>query len=115
MVEWPRQSVRFGGRTALHVAAAKGDVGIVLQLLMDEVSCIDINQLDCQGWTALHCACEAGHIEVCDLLLQNGADPSIPTNEGNIALHYIVDRVRPCIYPEDHERSDEEEVNSRLS
>jgi hypothetical protein len=89
----------LGGRTALHLAASRGDLAAVTQLLAPErkessdgSTGVDINQTDPQGWTALHCACEGGHLEVCDALLQSGADPSIPTNDGNLALHYVASR-----------------------
>lgn len=81
------------GRTALHLAASRGDFAATTQLLGEiKDGFPDINQLDMHGWTALHCACNNGHLEVCDALLQNGADPSIPTNDGNLALHYVASR-----------------------
>lgn len=79
----------------MHLAASRGDLAGVVQLLHERKEGrleLDINQLDNHGWTALHCACEGGHLEVCDVLLQHGADPSIPTNDGNLALHYVASR-----------------------
>lgn len=41
-----------------------------------------INQGDNQGRTACHAACERGHLSVLNLLLEKGANPSIPHTGG---------------------------------
>ena len=41
-----------------------------------------VNSLDPQGCTALFLACENGHVETAQLLLDYGADPHIRNPEG---------------------------------
>ena len=41
-----------------------------------------VNARDNSGYTALHYACRAGHIDIVTLLLANKADPNVRTNSG---------------------------------
>jgi ankyrin repeat protein len=60
-------------RTPLQEAAYHGDDGIVQVLLLSER--LNINHADSKlGWTALHWAAQEGHVEVCRLLIERGAD-----------------------------------------
>lgn len=74
-------------RTYLHGAAEAGKV--------EEVACIlrkskdSVNAPDANGWTPLICAANFGHLAVCKLLLNAGADPRICTHSGTTALHYV--------------------------
>lgn len=47
----------------------------------------DINTCDSQGNTALHIAVENGRIEICDVLLNNGAIPNIQNKSGMTPFH----------------------------
>uniref|UniRef100_A0A7S3WY31 Ankyrin repeat protein n=1 Tax=Strombidinopsis acuminata TaxID=141414 RepID=A0A7S3WY31_9SPIT len=59
------------GRTLLHLAAAAGETDVVYHLLRRSPQLVRVrNPLD--GSTALHAACEGGHIETVALLLQSG-------------------------------------------
>lgn len=46
----------------------------------------NINARDLQGWTPLMHAASKGHLEICLLLLQHGADPSVQNRLGYSAL-----------------------------
>ncbi|KAF2818089.1 ankyrin, partial [Ophiobolus disseminans] len=39
------------------------------------------------GWTPLFLAADSGHLEVVKLLLEKGADFTVPTNDGWTPLH----------------------------
>ncbi|CAK9873828.1 unnamed protein product [Sphagnum jensenii] len=76
----------YPGRTALHMAAANGNVEIVRAICA--VSDIDLNKKDVFGYTALHLACYSTHPkrrEVIKLLL---ASPSIDANVAARAKGY---------------------------
>ena len=45
----------------------------------------DVDAADADGYTALHCATEAGHAEVVDLLLKNDANAKAMTVKGRTA------------------------------
>jgi ankyrin repeat protein len=47
------------------------------------------NLLTYSGRTALHCASSQGHLPICILLLNNGADPTITVLKGSNALHVL--------------------------
>jgi ankyrin repeat protein len=76
----------YPGRTALHMAAANGNVEIVRAICA--VPDIDLNKKDVFGYTALHLACYSTHPkrhEVVKLLL---ASPSIDANVAARAKGY---------------------------
>lgn len=76
------------GLTWLHYAASRGSPGAVEALL--STPCCDVNCLTADGgWTPLFMACQAGHYEVAMLLLDQGADPTIRTQQGGTCLHQI--------------------------
>ena len=62
--------------TTLHSAALSGNLSAIETLLELDVG---VNSKDEDGYTALHRAAQAGHKDVCLLLLKHGADPSIRT------------------------------------
>jgi ankyrin repeat protein len=65
-------------RSVLHVAASLGSVDRLLQELDDD---IDVNiRDDTNGDTPLHIALKNGHKEVSNVLLQNGASPTLENN-----------------------------------
>ncbi|TMS35500.1 hypothetical protein L596_002891 [Steinernema carpocapsae] len=74
--EWTTRGV-FGdvphqrtGATALHVAASKNYLDLLVPLLK---SGADVHAGDVDGWTPLHAAAHWGHLQMCRLLLENGA------------------------------------------
>ncbi|KAG7463949.1 hypothetical protein MATL_G00182100 [Megalops atlanticus] len=75
------------GETLLHLAAIKGDVGMVKELL-DQGA--DPNLKDHAGWTPLHEACNLGHLGVVEVLLQQGALLNTPGYQNDSPLHDAV-------------------------
>lgn len=59
------------GTTALHVAASRGKIEYVSELLNFGA---DVNAEDLDNWSALLCAAKDGHAEVVNRLLDAGAD-----------------------------------------
>jgi hypothetical protein len=66
-------------RTALHEAAAIGDVAFVRAALAAGAA---IDAIDADGWSPLMEACDFGHIEVATQLLDAGADSSFVDPRG---------------------------------
>ncbi|XP_077473706.1 BRCA1-associated RING domain protein 1 isoform X1 [Stigmatopora argus] len=75
------------GETLLHLAAIKGDVEKVNELL-DQGA--DPNLKDNAGWTPLHEACNLGHLMVVEALLSRGALLNTPGYENYSPLHDAV-------------------------
>ncbi|XP_068602763.1 BRCA1-associated RING domain protein 1 [Brachionichthys hirsutus] len=75
------------GETHLHVAAIKGDVETVKELL-DQGA--DPNMKDHAGWTPLHEACNLGHLAVVEVLVSRGALLNTPGYENDSPLHDAV-------------------------
>jgi ankyrin repeat protein len=63
----------------------KADLIAVATLLKNGVQ---VNAQDARGMTALHWAVFGGYIDVASLLLQAGANPNLPSNEGPHATPY---------------------------
>eukprot|EP01114_Cavostelium_apophysatum_P012722 TRINITY_DN2910_c0_g1_i1.p1 TRINITY_DN2910_c0_g1~~TRINITY_DN2910_c0_g1_i1.p1 ORF type:complete len:655 (-),score=195.25 TRINITY_DN2910_c0_g1_i1:52-2016(-) len=74
-------------QTVLHLAAFAGSVPIVEYFL--NLKKPDINAADEHGWTALLCAASVGNLNLCALLLKNGADPKIYSDQKTTPLHYL--------------------------
>ncbi|XP_053734110.1 BRCA1-associated RING domain protein 1 [Synchiropus splendidus] len=77
----------YKGETLLHLAAIKGDVGAVTELL-DQGA--DPNLKDNAGWTPLHEACNLGHLPVVEELVLRGALLNTPGYENDSPLHDAV-------------------------
>ncbi|XP_054642981.1 BRCA1-associated RING domain protein 1 isoform X2 [Dunckerocampus dactyliophorus] len=75
------------GETPLHLAAIKGDVEAVRELL-DQGA--DPNLKDNAGWTPLHEACNLGHLAVVEVLVSRGALVNTPGYENDSPLHDAV-------------------------
>ncbi|CAI5656362.1 BRCA1-associated RING domain protein 1 isoform X1 [Oreochromis niloticus] len=75
------------GETLLHLAAIKGDVKAVKDLL-DQGA--DPNLKDNAGWTPLHEACNLGHLAVVEVLVSMGALLNTPGYENDSPLHDAV-------------------------
>ncbi|XP_029314945.1 BRCA1-associated RING domain protein 1 isoform X2 [Cottoperca gobio] len=82
------------GETLLHLAAIKGDVEAVKELL-DEGA--DPNLKDNAGWTPLHEACNLGHLAVVEVLVSRGALLNTPGYENDSPLHDAVRNGHPAI------------------
>lgn len=74
------------GRTTLHMAVGHGGDTMVQYLL--SVPDISINQQDAIKRTPLHWAAVLGQKHIVEMLLNRGADYSIPDCNGARALHY---------------------------
>ncbi|XP_067114899.1 BRCA1-associated RING domain protein 1 [Osmerus mordax] len=74
----------FKGETPLHLAAIKGEVEAVKELLEQGA---DPNLKDNAGWTPLHEACNLGHQRVVEVLLREGALLNTPGYENDSPLH----------------------------
>ncbi|XP_072253317.1 BRCA1-associated RING domain protein 1 [Leuresthes tenuis] len=75
------------GETPLHLAAIKGDVEAVRELL--DLGA-DPNLKDNAGWTPLHEACNLGHLTVVEELVSKGALLNTPGYENDSPLHDAV-------------------------
>ncbi|MCJ1264939.1 hypothetical protein MMC22_004814 [Lobaria immixta] len=79
--------------TSLRTAAEYGQVEAVLRLLDDHGVDIDAAEEN-SILTALHYASMNDHLEVAQVLLERGANPSKADCFGRTALHYCLDRKR---------------------
>ena len=70
----------YNSNESLHNAVLNGNVELTRQLLLTED--VEINTLLPPGWSALHHACRLGNLKIIKLLLEFGADPSVPNDEG---------------------------------
>ncbi|WP_406416519.1 ankyrin repeat domain-containing protein [Streptomyces sp. NBC_00873] len=71
------------GRTAVHYAAADGDVDGLRELVAIGA---DPDAADNAGWTPLHFAAQAQNPQVSEALLGAGAAVDVPDRHGNTAL-----------------------------
>lgn len=85
------------GTTALHLAAARGDVRMAMALLQVHAP-VDAREGESlghaaalasgvEGYTPLHYAARGCHTDCALLLLEAGADPELPARDGSTALH----------------------------
>ncbi|XP_037646793.1 BRCA1-associated RING domain protein 1 [Sebastes umbrosus] len=82
------------GETLLHLAAIKGGVEAVKELL-DQGA--DPNLKDNAGWTPLHEACNLGHLAVAEVFVSRGALLNTPGYENDSPLHDAVRNGHPAI------------------
>lgn len=66
--------------TSAHAAAAKGDVSQLKQLAKENPN--SLFEQDRNGWRPIHEAARAGHADVIDYLVKNGAAVNERTNDG---------------------------------
>eukprot|EP00949_MAST-11_sp_MAST-11-sp1_P004635 g4635.t1 len=72
------------GATVLHVAASKGQVGVVAffcEFGIDMLDAVDVN-----GETPCHAAARSGNADCLQLLLETAADPNVKNRKGETAL-----------------------------
>lgn len=80
-------STDLNGRTALHLAAANGQLTVAELLLAYNAN---VNARSASHTTPLHEAAGAGHKEVAELLLTHSADINARDNRGGTPLHWAV-------------------------
>ena len=64
------------GSTCAHIAAAKGSVGVLLELMKFDKSVVIHARNKITDSTPLHIATEGGHFEVVKMLMDSGASAS---------------------------------------
>lgn len=74
------------GCTCLHLASWAGHQDIVNYILMQSNIEADINLVNCDNESALHCAAQFNHSAVCSLLLLHGADIELRNNKEETAF-----------------------------
>ena len=75
----------MGSKKDLFKIVQTNDVSAVISAL---IAGEDINARNKAGNTPLHYACERGHTEIVNLLLNNGADVNARNNGGHTPLHW---------------------------
>jgi len=75
--------------TPLHIACGNQNIDIVTAILDVNKRCIDMP--DSLGYTALMIACIRRNEELIELLLSNGANPSIMTPDGETAISILTE------------------------
>lgn len=81
-----KQRSNITGSTAAHQAAKNGDVE-GLQEVIDTLGEL-VNKKDNNGWTPLHEGARSGHLEVVQLLIENGAEINEQTENGETPLYW---------------------------
>jgi ankyrin repeat protein len=79
------------GENALHVASRYAETTDLIDFIL-ETGKFDINGVDNNGWTPLHCAINETYNRDINArhLIQKGADPTIANKEGDTPLHLAV-------------------------
>ena len=85
--------------TALIRAAERGHADVVERLLATDIDVDHVNNL---GWTALHEAIILGdgserYVQTIRLLIDAGADPTLPTGDGEIPLALAIERRQDAV------------------
>ncbi|GKY91857.1 hypothetical protein MPSEU_000157300 [Mayamaea pseudoterrestris] len=79
------------GQTMLHLASDKGSLAVVEYLLHKYATTINVNAFDAHGISVLQTAAIAGHLDVCRLLLEAGADPQQCDHDGDSAKSCVME------------------------
>ena len=82
------------GSSLLHYAVRSGCVEVVKYVAAQAVDTLAVTY---DGSNAFHCAIKgtsSNLVEIIDILLEIGVDPSIPRNDATTPLHDIVDKIR---------------------
>lgn len=83
------------GATALHVAAATGNVGVMAELVSALPHAAALNLQDKHGRTALHCAAHSERTGAVSLLVDAHAEVNVVDDGGKAPLHIAFERGRP--------------------
>ncbi|XP_071836319.1 uncharacterized protein [Apostichopus japonicus] len=75
------------GSTCAHIAASKGSVAVIKELLRFNRSGVCSARNKKKDSTALHLAASGGHSQVVSVLLEAGASPTEETSDGLTAIH----------------------------
>ena len=78
------------GKTPLHLVSLRGDM-VMLEFLIAHPY-IDLNSIDDNGTTPIHNAMMHGQYDVVKILLDKGADHSIPDNHRKTCLHIAAEQ-----------------------
>uniref|UniRef100_A0A915MGC8 Ankyrin n=1 Tax=Meloidogyne javanica TaxID=6303 RepID=A0A915MGC8_MELJA len=70
-------------------AASIGDYALVQEYIQNDKDLV--NYKNKHGWTPLMYASQAGNVEICKLLLDNGAILDVKNNKGKDAMHLASD------------------------
>jgi hypothetical protein len=82
----PNSSRKYGITLTLHRVALESSVDMLNEVLKNK-RCPQINIKDSDGSTALHGACYMGNLSIVRALLEAGADVNIRDKNGNTPLH----------------------------
>ena len=74
------------GTLTMHQAIMTNNTQLITRVI--EIKSSEINLIDEFDMSALHLASSAGNLEICNILIENGADIKLENNEGLNALHY---------------------------
>ncbi|KAL4703724.1 hypothetical protein ACJJTC_016731 [Scirpophaga incertulas] len=90
LVEAAQKAERHERERKLLTAAKEGCVDVIQEALSSP-NPPNINCVDAQGNTCLHCAAYRGHARLAVLLLQNGVDTTLRNNRGQLAIDLAKD------------------------
>jgi len=85
--EWVSDAYIKSENLKFYDAIAKGDIGYIRELVDDKNDGIDINEKDYLNRSPLHLAVLNGHLEIVDLLLENGAKITAKMIDGRTSVH----------------------------
>ncbi|XP_063395506.1 oxysterol-binding protein-related protein 1-like [Cydia fagiglandana] len=91
LLEAAQRSERHERERKLLNAAKAGQIEDI-QALLSSSNPPNINCVDAQGNTCLHCAAYRGHARLAVLLLQNGVDTTLKNNSGQLAIDMAKDQ-----------------------
>ncbi|XP_061709310.1 oxysterol-binding protein-related protein 1-like [Cydia pomonella] len=91
LLEAAQRSERHERERKLLNAAKAGQIDDI-QALLSSSNPPNINCVDAQGNTCLHCAAYRGHTRLAVLLLQNGVDTTLKNNSGQLAIDMAKDQ-----------------------
>ncbi|CAG9796328.1 unnamed protein product [Diatraea saccharalis] len=90
LIEAAQRAERHEREQKLLTAAKEGRIDDIQELLSSS-NPPNINCVDAQGNTCLHCAAYRGHARLAILLLQNGVDTTLRNNSGQLAIDLAKD------------------------
>lgn len=101
---------RFDGWTPLMLAAWRGEVDTLVQLVDAGAR---IGDVDASGKTALHRAVEGDHARAVEALLDRGADPNLRSYDGTVPLALAVSATVAEILLQNHATVSSEAVSTK--